>query len=111
MSPGYWSAQLRHTVRFADAVGQLLPQADLALLEVGPGQTLTTLARQNPARQPGQVTIHSSPRTGSEREELLSAVGQLWLAGVEIDWAALHGGRLAGAFHSDLSLRTQTPLG
>jgi len=92
MSPGYWSAQLRHTVRFADAVGQLLPQADLALLEVGPGQTLTTLARQNPARQPGQVTIHSSPRTGSEREELLSAVGQLWLAGVEIDWAALHGG-------------------
>jgi len=91
-NPGYWSAQLRHTVRFADAVGQLLRQPTLALLEVGPGQTLTTLARQNPAKLPGQATIHSSPRTaGSETTELLSAVGQLWLAGVHIDWRALHG--------------------
>jgi acyl transferase domain-containing protein len=91
--PGYWSAQLRHTVRFADAVEKLLRQPDLALLEVGPGTTLTTLARQNPAKQPGQATIHSSPRTCKESEvaELLSAAGQLWLAGVEIDWRALHG--------------------
>jgi phthiocerol/phenolphthiocerol synthesis type-I polyketide synthase E len=94
MSPGYWSAQLRHTVRFADAVGTLLNQPDLALLEVGPGQTLTTLARQNPARQATQSTIYSSPRTCKESEvvEFLSAVGQLWLAGVEIDWEALWGG-------------------
>jgi acyl transferase domain-containing protein len=92
--PGYWSAQLRHTVRFADAVGKLLKEPDLALLEVGPGTTLTTLARQNPAKSAGQATIHSSPRTCRESEaaELLSAAGQLWLAGVEIDWRALHGG-------------------
>jgi acyl transferase domain-containing protein len=92
-SPGYWSAQLRHTVRFADAVGTLLSDPSLALLEVGPGQTLTTLARQNPAKQPGQATIYSSPRTCKESEtiEFLSAVGQLWLAGVEIDWRALQG--------------------
>ena len=90
--PAYWSAQLRHTVRFADAVGKLLNQPDLALLEVGPGQTLTTLARQNPAKLPAQATIYSSPRTGSETEEFLSAAAQLWLAGVEIDWRAVHGG-------------------
>jgi acyl transferase domain-containing protein len=91
-APGYWAAQLRQAVRFADAVGRLLTQPDLVLLEVGPGQTLTTLARQNPARLPSQVTIHSSPRTGSETAEILSGIGQLWLAGVEIDWAALHEG-------------------
>ena len=93
IDPGYWSAQLRHTVRFADAVSTLMNQPDLALLEVGPGQTLTTLARQNPARQPSQATIYSSPRTcrDSETAEFLSAAGQLWLAGVEIDWAALPG--------------------
>ena len=68
IDPAYWSAQLRHTVRFTDAVGTLLNQPTLALLEVGPGQTLTTLARQNPAKQPGQATIHSSPRSGSETE-------------------------------------------
>jgi len=92
--PGYWSAQLRHTVRFADAVSTLLNQPDLALLEVGPGQTLTTLARQNPAKQPSQATIYSSPRTCKESDtaEFLFAAGQLWLAGVEIDWRALHGG-------------------
>ena len=55
---------------------------------------MTTLARQNPAKQPSQVTIYSSPRTcrDSETAEFLSAAGHLWLAGVEIDWAALHGG-------------------
>jgi phthiocerol/phenolphthiocerol synthesis type-I polyketide synthase E len=91
--PGYWSAQLRHTVRFADAVGTLLTEPTLALLEVGPGQTLTTLARQNPAKQPGQTTIFSSPRTCKESEavEFLNAAGQLWLTGVGIDLAKLHG--------------------
>jgi phthiocerol/phenolphthiocerol synthesis type-I polyketide synthase E len=91
--PGYWSAQLRHTVRFADAAGKLLEEPGLALLEVGPGQTLTTLARQHPAKRPGQVTIYSSPRTckESETEELVSAAAQLWLAGVDLDWRALHG--------------------
>jgi len=94
MSPGYWCAQLRHTVRFADAVGVLLAQPSLVLLEVGPGQTLTTLARQNPAKQPAQAAIYSSPRGANDSEavEFLSAAGQLWIAGVEIDWLALHGG-------------------
>ena len=93
-APSYWSAQLRHAVRFSDAVSQLLTQPHLALLEVGPGQTLTTLSRQNPAKKPEQPTIHSSPRAGnSETGEILSAAGQLWIAGVEIDWAALHGGQ------------------
>jgi len=93
IAPGYWSGQLRHTVRFADAVGKLLSQPSLALLEVGPGHTLTTLARQNPAKQPAQPTIHSSPRTAKESEtvELLSAAGQLWVAGVDVDWRAFHG--------------------
>jgi phthiocerol/phenolphthiocerol synthesis type-I polyketide synthase E len=93
MDPAYWSAQLRHTVRFADAVGTLLNQPSLALLEVGPGQTLTTLTRQNPAKQPAQPTIYSSPRTCKDSEvlEFLSAAGQLWLAGIDLDWTALHG--------------------
>ena len=91
--PAYWSAQLRHTVHYVHSVSYLLGETGLALLEVGPGQTLTTLARQNPAKLPGQATIHSSPRTcqESETEELLSAAGQLWLAGVDLDWRALHG--------------------
>ena len=94
MAPGYWSAQLRQTVRFADAAASCSPSRSLVLLEVGPGQTLTTLARQNPAKQSAQVTIYSSPKGANESEavEFLSAAGQLWTAGVEIDWLALQGG-------------------
>jgi len=92
-SAAYWSAQLRQAVRFADAVEKLMNQPGLALLEVGPGQTLTALARQNPALKSNQATIASSPRTcrESEANEFLSAAGQLWVAGVAIDWQALHG--------------------
>jgi acyl transferase domain-containing protein len=94
--PAYWSAQLRRTVRFADGIGVLLQQPGVALLEVGPGQTLTTLARQHPAKLPEQLTLHTSPRaTGSESGELLSAAGQLWVAGVELDWKALRGEKAA----------------
>jgi acyl transferase domain-containing protein len=92
-SPGYWSSQLRRTVRFADAVGRLLGQPELALLEVGPGQTLTNFARQHPEKKANQAAINCAPKAGGESDviELLSAAGQLWCAGVEIDWAALHG--------------------
>ncbi len=45
--PSYWSKQLRQTVRFADALGAILSEENLVFLEVGPGQTLSALARQH----------------------------------------------------------------
>jgi phthiocerol/phenolphthiocerol synthesis type-I polyketide synthase E len=92
--PAYWSAQLRHTVRFAEALAPLLSMDGLTLLEVGPGQTLTALARQHPARRPNQAIIPTAPRTSEESDELalLTATGGLWLAGVDIAWTAMHPG-------------------
>jgi acyl transferase domain-containing protein len=93
--PAYWSGQLRRTVRFAEALGTIMTRENLALLEVGPGQTLAALARQHAARPPEQVVAHSCARPGegkpSDGAALLYATAQLWLAGVEIKWAALHG--------------------
>ncbi len=65
--PAYWSAQLRRTVRFADALAPLLSRENLLLLEVGPGQTLTALARQHAAKKPGQLLAHSCARPGRNR--------------------------------------------
>src|SRR3954468_23646972 len=44
--PAYWAEQLRGTVRFADAVSELWREPGLVLVEVGPGQTLSSWALQ-----------------------------------------------------------------
>ena len=107
---GYWPCHLRASVRFADGLATLL-DADSplgqppVLLEVGPGHTLATLARQHPAAARGDARdgaadtggaagIVSSLRAPSRQateaandvRDLLDGLGRLWLAGVEIDW-------------------------
>jgi non-ribosomal peptide synthase protein (TIGR01720 family) len=92
----YWARHLRETVRFADGAQELMKGAERILLEVGPGQTLTALTRQHPAKAQEQVIVPSLPRANEgrpEAESLLSAAAGLWLAGLELDWQALHSGR------------------
>jgi acyl transferase domain-containing protein len=93
--PGYWSRQLRHTVRFSDAVAALADRPGLVLLEVGPGQVLSILAQQHPARPKDQSVIPSLPPPGQsgETESLLLALGKLWTFGVSPDWQAFHAGQ------------------
>jgi amino acid adenylation domain-containing protein len=88
--PRYWASHLRQTVRFADGVGELLLEPSRVLLEVGPGRTLSTLARRHPNATPGLVVLSSlrHPRDqGSDVAFALNALGKLWLAGVKVDWA------------------------
>jgi acyl transferase domain-containing protein len=89
--PAYWSAQLRRTVRFADALAPLLTGPSPVLLEVGPGQTLTALVRQQPGKQTSVLAVPSSARLPDESDSaaLLAATGKLWQAGVGIEWSAL----------------------
>jgi acyl transferase domain-containing protein len=88
MDPSYWARQLRHTVRFAEAVGELTKQPNFILLEVGPGQTLAQLAQQHPARPKAQLVCPSMPPIDNPDETVarLTALGRLWLAGVNVDW-------------------------
>jgi amino acid adenylation domain-containing protein len=93
--PAYWARQLRGGVRFAAGVAELLREPDRVLLEVGPGNTLATAARQHPART-GSHAVLSSLRHPKEKHAdesfLLTALGKLWLSGVRIDFAAYHAG-------------------
>ncbi|HEX6289409.1 MAG TPA: amino acid adenylation domain-containing protein [Herpetosiphonaceae bacterium] len=94
--PEYWVAQLRQTVRFADGIAELMRHHDWALLEVGPGRTLSTLARQQcaPADQRIILTSLRHPQDQqADRATMLAALGRLWLAGVAVDWAALYAER------------------
>lgn len=93
--PSYWAVHLRKTVRFADGVAALLAEPARILLEIGPGHTLCSLARQHPDLRPGQPVIptmrHHDERFPDD-EFLLSALGRLWLAGTDIDWFRYHAG-------------------
>jgi acyl transferase domain-containing protein/acyl carrier protein len=88
--PSYWAKHLRSTVRFCDGLSFLLKQAHYTLLEIGPGGTLNGLARANPARkaeQPSFASLDRERQKQADQEFLLNTLGDLWLAGVPIDWA------------------------
>ena len=96
IDPSYWARHLREPVQFSAGVGELLNDPAIVLLEVGPGQTLSTLATQQPNYATDRVALASlRPPKGdiSESEFLLKTVGRLWLSGVEIDWTTFYGGQ------------------
>ncbi|MEA2564046.1 MAG: hypothetical protein QOH06_5550 [Acidobacteriota bacterium] len=91
--PGYWARHLRGTVRFGDGIRTLLEEPEAVLLEVGPRRTLAALARRQAESVPGSVVLSSLAIPGEpvgEEQALLSALGRLWLSGVEVDWAGVN---------------------
>ena len=93
-SPDYWANHLRQTVRFNDAIRVILEDEARLLLEVGPGNALSTFARQHAVKDKSCV-IGSLPINGSSNDDVdttLNALGRLWLAGVEPDWESFHNG-------------------
>lgn len=90
VTPEYWVDHMRKTVRFADAMAHINADPGAVLLEVGPGQVLSTLAKRSfNARH----VVSSARHAKDQRSDVvtwLQALGQLWSAGVEIDWRALH---------------------
>lgn len=95
-NPHYWGKHLRETVRFADGLLELLNEQDRILLEIGPGQTLGTLAK---LQVKGSLVsrVFSSMRHPYEKQHdmavLLTTLGKLWLVGAEINWPALSNGQ------------------
>jgi phthiocerol/phenolphthiocerol synthesis type-I polyketide synthase E len=91
-----WARQVRATVRFADELDALLVDPRRVLVEVGPGGTLTASAMRHPQWSTGHRAVrlmrhHAQNR--SDRDVFLLALGQLWSAGIDVDWTPLYGGR------------------
>lgn len=91
VDPGYWAQHLRRTVRFGPALAELLAEPRRVLLEVGPGDALSKLARRHPEGR-GRTTVASLPPAGggqdaaedSDATVLLAAAGGLWAAGAAV---------------------------
>ena len=89
-NPSYYAQHLRQTVRFADGLQQLLKDPNQILLEVGPGRTLNTLAKQHPHKASEQIVLSSLRHPQDQNSDvafLLTTLGKLWLGGVQIDWS------------------------
>ena len=92
-TPRYWARNLRETVRFSDCIQELMKEPDRILLEIGPGNTLGTSARQHPGgsdRCTVLSTIRHPLESNSDVAFMLNTLGRLWLAQVEIDWAGFY---------------------
>ncbi len=99
--PAYWVAHLRRTVLFGAGLARALELPHPLLLEVGPGSTLTRLARQQGREDIRCAT--SLPDATAERdagEHAMLALAELWVAGLDVD--------LAG--REDAGTRRRVPL-
>jgi amino acid adenylation domain-containing protein len=99
-SPSYWARHFREPVLFSAAVEKLRQKAGWVLLEVGPGITLQTLARQHPLPAgTEQLVLSSLPEassSGSSAYILQTALGRLWSEGIEVKWGEYFGGETRG---------------
>ncbi|HET6735912.1 type I polyketide synthase [Mycobacterium sp.] len=94
-NPATWARQIRATVRFADELDVLLADPSRVVVEVGPGGSLTASATRHPRWSSGHRAIRlmrHQAQNRSDHDAFLLALGQLWSAGVEVDWTP----RMAG---------------
>ncbi|MEW6734362.1 MAG: amino acid adenylation domain-containing protein [Acidobacteriota bacterium] len=88
----YWVKHLRQPVRFAAGLQELLNDKEQVLLELGPGRTLSSLAKQHPNKTAQHIvlsTLRHREQSQSDDEFFTNVLGELWLAGVKIDWTKL----------------------
>ncbi|MEH1102951.1 polyketide synthase, partial [Micromonospora sp. CPCC 205561] len=90
VDPEYWVRHVRQPVRFVGGVAALRAQGVDTFLEVGPDATLTAMVAEIVA-DAAVRRIPASRRDQAEVAVLTSALGQLWVAGAPVDWAAYLG--------------------
>jgi len=89
IDPNYWANHLRNTVRFGDNLAAVAKRFESAfLLEVGPGNTLCSIAHQQPetvASLPSAPTIRHPQQRVDDVAYFTRAFGALWCHGTGID--------------------------
>ncbi|MGW4464797.1 SDR family NAD(P)-dependent oxidoreductase [Micromonospora sp. NPDC004704] len=93
LDAGYWWDNVRQPVRFGRALRRLLAETPGAVLEVGPHPVLAT-AIDEAVAESGRDTprFTSLRRDRPQREQMLETLGQLYVSGLDPDWAAVHPG-------------------
>ena len=88
----YWWRNLRQPVRYQSAVERALDLGVDIFVELGPQRTLSNLTLECALEKGREViTVSTLQRGPGDFEAVGHAIGQLYVSGVAIDWAALHG--------------------
>lgn len=85
----YWRRHARGSVHFTQGVRALADQGYRHFLEAGPHPTLSPLVGQ---AVEDAVVIPSMRRGGDSWRDMMDAAAQLYVYGVDLDWAALDSG-------------------
>jgi amino acid adenylation domain-containing protein len=90
-SPEYWARHARAPVRFHDGILAASTPDAAILIEVGPGNALSTLATQATRGRalPVVSSMQDANRERHDRDVLLEAVARAWTHGASPAWSAI----------------------
>ncbi|WP_405397511.1 type I polyketide synthase [Streptomyces microflavus] len=94
-NPHYWADQVRHTVRFADAIRTLETEGVTTYVEIGPDTVLSALAAAGVEKPDAMAAIPLMGRGRPEDSTVAAALGALHGRGVRVDWEAFYAGTAA----------------
>ena len=90
--PDYWVDHLRNTVKFAENIATVMADDSCVFVEVGPGRTLTNLAKANvPSGIPVLSTMRHPNDEDSDLQCALRSLGAMWCHGAAIEWSDFWG--------------------
>jgi acyl transferase domain-containing protein/acyl-CoA synthetase (AMP-forming)/AMP-acid ligase II/alpha-beta hydrolase superfamily lysophospholipase/acyl carrier protein len=88
VAAGYWRRHLRETVQFAAGADAIAREGCEFALEIGPAATLHAMSTMG--ADSGKLVWLPSVRPGHDAwQSLFDALGRLYVAGVDVDWAGV----------------------
>ncbi len=85
-SSKYWTEQILKPVKYQQAVTAAADDGYNVFLDIGPSNTLTSLARLCLSGKE-TLLLHSLRKDGDDWRNILDTLGHLYAHGIEIDWA------------------------
>jgi phthiocerol/phenolphthiocerol synthesis type-I polyketide synthase E len=90
--PAAWARHMRAPVLFSDELDVMLQDSCRVLVEAGPGGSLTASAARHPrwsSRHRAVRLMRHQAQNRIDSDVFLLALGQLWAAGVDVDWTSM----------------------
>ncbi|QKW05118.1 SDR family NAD(P)-dependent oxidoreductase [Streptomyces sp. NA04227] len=89
----YWVEHVRRAVRFADGIAFLTEHGVSRFIELGPDGVLTAMAQESLPEDFDGLLVPVLRKDRPELEAFLTALGDAWTRGLDVDWAPVFEGR------------------